>query len=77
MIPEVTAVHLQVLGLPEEATGCSVQVNKQMRHHVKTLHGITTDFYIHHNSYAKYGEGQGKILSPDNWLLQPSTILAA
>eukprot|EP00957_Ditylum_brightwellii_P158566 12069572-Ditylum_brightwellii.AAC.1 len=36
MIPEVTSIHIQSLGLPEEAVKCSVLLNHNMRHHVKT-----------------------------------------
>eukprot|EP00957_Ditylum_brightwellii_P167279 12733965-Ditylum_brightwellii.AAC.1 len=77
MIQEVTDIHLQGLGLPKKATWCSVQINKQMRHHAKTSHGITTDLYTHRNTYAKYGKGQGETSSPANWIFQSSTILAA
>eukprot|EP00957_Ditylum_brightwellii_P045596 3457856-Ditylum_brightwellii.AAC.1 len=33
MIPALSSLHLQSLGLPELAATCSVQLNKRMRHH--------------------------------------------
>eukprot|EP00957_Ditylum_brightwellii_P047531 3610259-Ditylum_brightwellii.AAC.1 len=35
MIPEVTSLHLQSLGLPPAAIKCSVLLNKNMSHFVK------------------------------------------
>eukprot|EP00957_Ditylum_brightwellii_P168017 12790279-Ditylum_brightwellii.AAC.1 len=39
MIPEVTALHLQSLGLPDNATKCSVEINQKMKHYIKTAEG--------------------------------------
>eukprot|EP00957_Ditylum_brightwellii_P164232 12503495-Ditylum_brightwellii.AAC.1 len=39
MIPEVSSIHLQSLGLPKEAAKCSVLVNQKMKHHIKTTAG--------------------------------------
>eukprot|EP00957_Ditylum_brightwellii_P087866 6691353-Ditylum_brightwellii.AAC.1 len=33
MIPALSSLYLQSLGLPELAATCSVQLNKRMRHH--------------------------------------------
>eukprot|EP00957_Ditylum_brightwellii_P125799 9590237-Ditylum_brightwellii.AAC.1 len=33
MIPEVSSIHIQSLGLPKEAAKCSVLVNHKMQHH--------------------------------------------
>eukprot|EP00957_Ditylum_brightwellii_P204429 15339215-Ditylum_brightwellii.AAC.1 len=35
MIPELTSVHLQRLGLPAPAAQCSVKLNYDMRHNIK------------------------------------------
>eukprot|EP00957_Ditylum_brightwellii_P166034 12641486-Ditylum_brightwellii.AAC.1 len=77
MIPEVSSIHLQSLGLPKEATKCSVLVNQKMCHHVKTTAGVSNAHYRHELGCKKYGEGQGKISSPANWLFQISTLLGA
>eukprot|EP00957_Ditylum_brightwellii_P025334 1916634-Ditylum_brightwellii.AAC.1 len=77
MIPEVTALHLQSLGLPDNATKCSVKINKKMKHYIKTAEGVSQEHYQHTDSYAKFGERQGKSSSPSNWLFQSSTILNA
>eukprot|EP00957_Ditylum_brightwellii_P065077 4936012-Ditylum_brightwellii.AAC.1 len=36
MIPALSSLHLQNLGLPETAAKCSVQLNKKMKHYVRT-----------------------------------------
>eukprot|EP00957_Ditylum_brightwellii_P003214 244903-Ditylum_brightwellii.AAC.1 len=77
MIPEVTALHLQSLGLPSEATKCSVLLNHNMTHCIKTSKGVSNDHYKHTSEYRKFGEGQGKASSLSNWMFQSSTILNA
>eukprot|EP00957_Ditylum_brightwellii_P104634 7973176-Ditylum_brightwellii.AAC.1 len=66
MIPEVTSLHLQSLGLPPVAIKCSVLLNKNMPHFVKTSEGILAENYKHTDAFAKYGKGQGKASSPSN-----------
>eukprot|EP00957_Ditylum_brightwellii_P189409 14416416-Ditylum_brightwellii.AAC.1 len=39
MIPELTAVHLKALGLLDNATKTSVQLNHRAKHHIKTTAG--------------------------------------
>eukprot|EP00957_Ditylum_brightwellii_P113294 8638611-Ditylum_brightwellii.AAC.1 len=46
-----------------------------MKHHIKTQAGVTTEFYKHEVNEEKFGEGQGKMSSPSNWLFQTSTLL--
>eukprot|EP00957_Ditylum_brightwellii_P203667 15335689-Ditylum_brightwellii.AAC.1 len=41
MIPELTAVHLKALGLPDNATKTSVQLNHRAKHHIETTAGVT------------------------------------
>eukprot|EP00957_Ditylum_brightwellii_P195232 14873803-Ditylum_brightwellii.AAC.1 len=77
MIPEVTSLHLQCLGLPPAAIKYSVLLNKNMSHFVKTSEGISAESYKHTDNFAKYGEGQGKALSPSKWLFHSSTFLDA
>eukprot|EP00957_Ditylum_brightwellii_P151122 11507064-Ditylum_brightwellii.AAC.1 len=77
MIPEVTVSHLQSLGLPPKAIKCGVLMNHNMEYYVKTSEGILAECYKHSETFAKYGEGQGKASSPSNWLFQSSTILNA
>eukprot|EP00957_Ditylum_brightwellii_P007205 547179-Ditylum_brightwellii.AAC.2 len=77
MIPEVSSLHLERLGLPETAAKCSVLLNHNMRHHIKTKAGITKDHYKHELGSKIYSEGQGKASSPSNWLFQISTLLGA
>eukprot|EP00957_Ditylum_brightwellii_P172139 13104745-Ditylum_brightwellii.AAC.1 len=77
MIPEETFLHLQSLGLPEEAVKCSVLLNHNMRHHVKTTTGVSSKHYMHKSGNKKYCEGQGKTSFPSNWLFQISTMLSA
>eukprot|EP00957_Ditylum_brightwellii_P172591 13138808-Ditylum_brightwellii.AAC.1 len=47
MIPEVTSLHLQSLGLPEEAVKCSMLLNHNMHHHIKTTAGVSSEHYRH------------------------------
>eukprot|EP00957_Ditylum_brightwellii_P056660 4294489-Ditylum_brightwellii.AAC.1 len=54
MIPEVSSIHLQSLGLPKEAAKCSVLVNQKMRRHVKTTAGVSTAHYRHKPGCKKY-----------------------
>eukprot|EP00957_Ditylum_brightwellii_P106030 8087923-Ditylum_brightwellii.AAC.2 len=77
MIPELTSIHLQRFGLPEEAVNCSVLLNHNMCHHVKTKAGVSKEHYRHELGNEKYGEGQGKTSSPSNWTFQISTMLSA
>eukprot|EP00957_Ditylum_brightwellii_P192547 14660061-Ditylum_brightwellii.AAC.1 len=77
MIPELSSIHLQGLGLPDNAAKCSVLLNHNMQHHVKTKAGVTTDYYTHEANNKKFGEGQGKTSSPSNWLFQSLTLLNA
>eukprot|EP00957_Ditylum_brightwellii_P180036 13714826-Ditylum_brightwellii.AAC.1 len=77
MIPEVTALHLQSLGLLSEATKCSILLNHNITHYVKTSEGVSNDNYKHTLEYRKFGEGQGKASSPSNLLFQSSMILNA
>eukprot|EP00957_Ditylum_brightwellii_P138764 10577742-Ditylum_brightwellii.AAC.1 len=66
MIPEVTSLHLQSLGLPPAAIKCSMLLNKNMSHFLKMSEGISAESYKHTDIFAKYGEGQGKASSPSN-----------
>eukprot|EP00957_Ditylum_brightwellii_P150140 11433602-Ditylum_brightwellii.AAC.1 len=66
MIPELTSIHLQSLGLPDNAAKCSVLLNYNMNHHVKTTAGVSKDSYAYSDACAKLGEGQGKASSPSN-----------
>eukprot|EP00957_Ditylum_brightwellii_P132857 10131383-Ditylum_brightwellii.AAC.1 len=75
MIPALSLLHLQSLGLPETAAMCNVQLNKRMKHHVRTNAGESSKYYQHLESYMKGGEGQGKTSSPPNWLFQSLTLL--
>eukprot|EP00957_Ditylum_brightwellii_P178953 13632050-Ditylum_brightwellii.AAC.1 len=64
------ALLLKSLGLPEKAAKCSVLLNHDMKHHVKTQARVTMEFYKHEVNKEKFGEGQGKTSSPSNWLFQ-------
>eukprot|EP00957_Ditylum_brightwellii_P073921 5617242-Ditylum_brightwellii.AAC.1 len=75
MIPALTSMHLQGLGLPKKAAEYSVLVNQNMKHYVRTNAGESKEFYQHSAAYMKGGEGQGKTSSPPNWLFQSSTLL--
>eukprot|EP00957_Ditylum_brightwellii_P194037 14777650-Ditylum_brightwellii.AAC.2 len=39
IIPELSSLHLQSLGLPKKAAKCSVLLIHDMKHHVKTQAG--------------------------------------
>eukprot|EP00957_Ditylum_brightwellii_P074542 5663590-Ditylum_brightwellii.AAC.1 len=77
MILEISSLHVQSLSLPDNATKCSVLINHDMKHFVKTNAGITKEFYKHEPTNKNFGKGQGKTSSPSNWLLQSSTFLNA
>eukprot|EP00957_Ditylum_brightwellii_P170630 12988119-Ditylum_brightwellii.AAC.1 len=70
MIPALSSLHMQSLGLPEMAATCSVQLNKRMKHYGQTSAGESTEYYQHTEDFMKAGEGQGKTSSPPNWLFQ-------
>eukprot|EP00957_Ditylum_brightwellii_P137657 10493843-Ditylum_brightwellii.AAC.1 len=57
MIPALASLHLQSLGLPQQAAVCSVQVNKKVQHVVCTSAGELTEYYQHSKTYMKYDEG--------------------
>eukprot|EP00957_Ditylum_brightwellii_P165327 12588251-Ditylum_brightwellii.AAC.1 len=77
MILELTAVHLKALGLPDNTTKTSVQLNHRAKHHIKTTAGVTEGYYQSTTDCPLFGEGQGKGSSPSNWLFTVSTLLAA
>eukprot|EP00957_Ditylum_brightwellii_P172504 13133337-Ditylum_brightwellii.AAC.1 len=68
MILELTAVHLQALGLPDNATVTSVKLNQNAKHHIKTTAGVTDMSYQSMPTCPPFGKGQGKGSSPSNWL---------
>eukprot|EP00957_Ditylum_brightwellii_P161973 12331686-Ditylum_brightwellii.AAC.1 len=66
MIPELTAVHLHALGLPDNATVTSVKLNQNAKHHVKTTVGVTDTFYQSMPDCPSFVKGQGRGSSPSN-----------
>eukprot|EP00957_Ditylum_brightwellii_P074600 5668918-Ditylum_brightwellii.AAC.1 len=60
MIPEVSSLHLQSLGLPDNTTKCSVLINRNMKRSVKMTAGVTKQTNQHTKKYPLEGEGQGK-----------------
>eukprot|EP00957_Ditylum_brightwellii_P014656 1104522-Ditylum_brightwellii.AAC.1 len=66
MIPELAAVHLQALGLPDNAMVTSVKLNQNTKHHIKTMAGVTDTFYQSTPDCPSFGKGQGKGSSPSN-----------
>eukprot|EP00957_Ditylum_brightwellii_P172145 13105225-Ditylum_brightwellii.AAC.1 len=58
MIPGLTAVHLQALGLPDNTTVTSVKLNQNAKHHTKTTAGVTDTFYQSTPDCPSFGEGQ-------------------
>eukprot|EP00957_Ditylum_brightwellii_P207299 15352356-Ditylum_brightwellii.AAC.1 len=77
MIPGISSLHDQSLGLPDNATKCSVLLNHNMKHYVKTKAGITKEFYKHELNNKKFDKAQGKTSSPSNWLFQSSILINA
>eukprot|EP00957_Ditylum_brightwellii_P067076 5091326-Ditylum_brightwellii.AAC.1 len=51
---------LDTLLLKDNAAKCSVLLNYDMNHHIKTTAGVSKDSYTHSTAHAKLGEGQGK-----------------
>eukprot|EP00957_Ditylum_brightwellii_P130984 9991298-Ditylum_brightwellii.AAC.1 len=76
MIPELTAVHLQALELPDNAMVTSVKLNQNAKHYIRTMAGLTDTFYQSMPDCPSFGKGQGKGSSPSNWLFTVSTLLA-
>eukprot|EP00957_Ditylum_brightwellii_P027852 2105040-Ditylum_brightwellii.AAC.1 len=68
MIRELTAVHLQALGLPDNVTVTSVKLNQNAKHHIKTMSGVTDTFNQSTPDCLSFSKGQGKGSSPSNWL---------
>eukprot|EP00957_Ditylum_brightwellii_P140394 10696973-Ditylum_brightwellii.AAC.1 len=60
MIPQLTFLTIQSLGLPKKATKCSVHLSKDMQQFVRTLAGFSKDYYTHSEYYPKFGEDQCK-----------------
>eukprot|EP00957_Ditylum_brightwellii_P170662 12990724-Ditylum_brightwellii.AAC.1 len=77
MIPEVTSLYIQSLGLPPAAIKRIMLLNKKMSHFVKTSEGASAESYKHTDTFANYGKEQGKASSPSIWLFQSLTILNA
>eukprot|EP00957_Ditylum_brightwellii_P124659 9500892-Ditylum_brightwellii.AAC.1 len=53
MIPALMSVHLQCPSLPASAAKCSVSINKNIRHHIRTNVGKYSEFYHHSDDYFK------------------------
>eukprot|EP00957_Ditylum_brightwellii_P197973 15081985-Ditylum_brightwellii.AAC.1 len=66
MIPELTAVHLKALGLPDNATKTSAQLNHRAKHHIKTTAGVTEEYCQSTTDCSLFGKGQGKGSSSSN-----------
>eukprot|EP00957_Ditylum_brightwellii_P080258 6104662-Ditylum_brightwellii.AAC.1 len=47
-----------------------------MKHFVKTLAGISKDYYTHSSDFPKFGKGQDKTSSSPTWMFISSTLLA-
>eukprot|EP00957_Ditylum_brightwellii_P159404 12133988-Ditylum_brightwellii.AAC.1 len=77
MIPELTSIYLQALGLPESAAKTSVLLNHNTTHHIKTTVSVSKGRYKCTPECPNFGEGQGKGSSPSNWLFTSLTLLAA
>eukprot|EP00957_Ditylum_brightwellii_P058211 4414416-Ditylum_brightwellii.AAC.1 len=77
MIPELTSIHLQALGLHAKAAKTSALLNHNATHHVKTTAGILSDSYKSTPECPNFGKRQGKGSLPSNWLFTSSIILAA
>eukprot|EP00957_Ditylum_brightwellii_P128794 9824404-Ditylum_brightwellii.AAC.1 len=58
MILELTTVHLQALGLPDNAIVTSVKLNQNAKHHIKTMAGVTDTFYYSTPDCPYFGKGQ-------------------
>eukprot|EP00957_Ditylum_brightwellii_P095862 7303885-Ditylum_brightwellii.AAC.1 len=54
------AVHLQALGLLDNAMKTSVLLNQKAKHHIKTTSGVTEEFYQSTPDCPSFGKGQGK-----------------
>eukprot|EP00957_Ditylum_brightwellii_P195280 14877461-Ditylum_brightwellii.AAC.1 len=76
MIPELMAVHFKALGLPDNATKTSVQLNCRAKHHIKMTASVNKEHYQSTIDCQLFGEGQGKGSSPSNWLFTVSNLLA-
>eukprot|EP00957_Ditylum_brightwellii_P163494 12447470-Ditylum_brightwellii.AAC.1 len=70
LIPDISALHLQSLGLSESATKYSALLKKSMNHHVKAKAGITKQSYKHEEYNETFGGGQSKTTFLPNWLFQ-------
>eukprot|EP00957_Ditylum_brightwellii_P193204 14711159-Ditylum_brightwellii.AAC.1 len=57
MIPALSLLYLQSPGLPESAATCSVQLNKKMKHYIRTSTGESSEYYQHSEDYMKGGKG--------------------
>eukprot|EP00957_Ditylum_brightwellii_P055192 4184044-Ditylum_brightwellii.AAC.1 len=75
MIPALTSIHLQSLGLSEKAAECSVKLNENMKQYVRTTAGISKQYYSRNDMYEIFGEGQGKGSSLPNWIFTMSPLL--
>eukprot|EP00957_Ditylum_brightwellii_P090845 6917731-Ditylum_brightwellii.AAC.1 len=59
MIPDMTSIQLQALGMPKNAIEMSVPLNHSAKHHIKTRTGITKEYYQLTHNCPSFGEGQG------------------
>eukprot|EP00957_Ditylum_brightwellii_P094467 7193423-Ditylum_brightwellii.AAC.1 len=77
MIPKVSSLHLQSLGLPDNATKCSVLLNHNMKHYVKAKAGVTKEFYKHEEHHEKFGGTGQNAINCQLALSELNTIISA
>jgi hypothetical protein len=70
----ITALRLQ---MPRGPVQMHAKALSNMRHFIKTAHGISTAFYHSLKSFLLFGTGQGSSASPSMWLTLVICLLCA
>ena len=77
IVHSIASLAMQRVGMPIEAILCMLQSLQNMTHHVKTVHGLSTNTYGCSLIDGKpvQGSGQGNGASPTIWTLISSPLL--
>jgi hypothetical protein len=74
ILPSIISLINQKNGCPPEAVRTHATTLEKARYHLKSKHGISTNYYSHSERTPIYGNGQGAGDSPSQWS-QESALL--
>jgi hypothetical protein len=77
IIPALSVLTSYAHGIPFAACLCLFLTTTQLRHHIRTAHGISASSYVSTNNNPLFGCGQGSGASPIIWILSINLLFSA